>query len=87
MSKPLPPHLCAALGKGHAESDVWRLVTQFELFHHPVRVIRYQLGDMTADGFFEPVEIYHSPEQRLGEEDESSPMAGTHYLPGPSPRP
>ena len=83
MSKPIPPRLRAALGKGHAERDTWKLVTQFELLGHPVRVIRHQLGDMMADGFLEKTEVYRTEETR----NEEGSMAGTHYLPRPSSRP
>lgn len=82
MTRPLPPHLRAALGKGHAKSDVWRLVTQFETLGHPVRVIRYQLGDMMADDFFAKTEIYRSKEKT----DEAGTLAGTHQIPGKTSR-
>lgn len=80
MSQPLPRHLRAALGKGHADPDVWRLVTQFEAFGHPVRVIRIQLGDVTSDDCFRKTEIYRSSEAS----GESATLAGAHYAPARS---
>lgn len=81
MNAPLPPHLRAALGKGHAEPELWNIVTQLELYGVRVRVIRYQLGDLMADDLFRPTEIYRSKEAT---NNETGTLAGTHTLRGGS---
>lgn len=59
----LPPHLLAAIGRYHAEPEVWRLVRQLELYGVEVAVVRLQLGNQRAEGFGQLSTIYQTPKQ------------------------
>jgi hypothetical protein len=58
----IPPHLLASLHRGHVEPDIWRLVTQLELYGVAVTVQRLQLGDTTLPGFGRAKIIYQTKE-------------------------
>lgn len=56
----MPLHLLRALGNYHSEADLWRFVTQLELYGVEVAVRRVQLGNPQAEGFGRQTTIYHT---------------------------
>lgn len=66
---PLPDHLAAALGKGHARADVPYLVAALEAHGVAVAVRRVQLGDLRADGFG-TVKIIYETETKQHEQSD-----------------
>ena len=65
----LPPHLRRAVGRFHAENDLWRNVRRLELFGVQVVVRRLQLGNPNADGFGQMTTIYKSPRKEKSHDE------------------
>lgn len=63
MTDELPPHLAAAIGKGHAKEDVPLLVAALEAHGYQVTVVRLQLGRLSRKGWGEQRVVYQTQDK------------------------